>query len=151
MKKKIVLRSKVKTKQISPYLNQESGWGFRKGNPGRPRGAMNRENRPFVSLKQSFLDAFNDPRIGGTAGIVEWVTSARTPLQIWKRKKIFYSWIVRMLPRSLDVERGSPMDELLEKWKHATNEDILARAKQIANDVSGIDRTGNGAQEATTP
>ena len=123
------------------------GTGFKKGNPGRKKGIIPSANKPFVSLKHSFLDAFVDPRIGGTEGIIRWILDS--PRNEHKRRRTFYAWIVRMLPRTVDVEKDSNLDTMLEKWKVASNEELLNRARDVAKELSRVAGTGNGSSKET--
>ena len=134
----------MKNKDKNKYLDPTGGVKFKKGNPGRPVGALGK-NKPFVSLKHSFLDAFNDPRIGGTEGIIRWILDS--PRNEHKRRRTFYAWIVRMLPRTVDVEKDSNLDTMLEKWKTSTNEELLNRARDVAKELSRVAGTGNGSSE----
>jgi len=147
--KRIFLQCKEKMKenkkQISEYIDPIKKIGFRKGNPGKKPGTLSKPNKPFVSLKHSFLDAFNDPRIGGTEGVIRWVLES--PRHESKRRRIFYAWIVRMLPRTVDVEKDSNLDNMLEKWKASSNEELLSRARDVAKELSRVAGTGNGSSE----
>lgn len=73
---------------------------FAKGNPGKPVGAG---TRPFTSLKNAFLDAFNDERVGGVEGLVLWI------IEDSFHKRHFYQWITKMLPRTVDVQGVDPV------------------------------------------
>ncbi|NCC60038.1 MAG: hypothetical protein EOM12_03680 [Verrucomicrobiae bacterium] len=76
---------------------------FKKGNPGKPKGAIARINRPFSTLKQAFLDAFNDSRVGGVEGLVQWIIKDNN------NKRHFYQWITKMLPRTVDIQGVDPI------------------------------------------
>lgn len=57
---------------------------------GRPKGAKGK----FTSLRQSFLDAFE--QMGGTKALVQW---GRQP----QNKKDFYMMVCKMLPREMTI------------------------------------------------
>lgn len=82
-----------------PYFDKKRNC-FAKGNPGRPKGSG---TKPFISLKHSFLDAFNDPRIGGIEGMIEWV------LKKDDHRAQFYTWLTKMLPRTVDIQGVDPV------------------------------------------
>lgn len=106
---------------------------FKKGNPGRIAGIPNKCSRPFVSVKQSILEAFNDPRIGGTEGLIQWVT--KHP----RRREVFYGWIMRLLPKTIEMPSdtaNTALEELLNKYKELNAEDLRAKAQQLADEVS---------------
>lgn len=69
---------------------------FKKGREktgGRKKGIPNK----FTTLKQAFLDAFQDKRIGGKEGLVIVFSKS-------DQKKIeFFKLISKMLPSNLDV------------------------------------------------
>ena len=80
---------------------------FRKGEP-RPVNAGRRKGTPnkFTSIKQSFLDAFKDERVGGTEGLVLWVKKNE------RNRAMFYGWITKMLPSSItggEDDKGKPL------------------------------------------
>jgi hypothetical protein len=62
---------------------------FKPGNPGRPKGIPNK----FTSLKQSFLDAFE--QTGGTQGLIEWIE--KNP----RNRGEFYKMVTRLLPQDV--------------------------------------------------
>lgn len=95
---------RIKTKKKSRLAEYCDGdRKFKAGNPGRPKGIPNKANRPFTTLKQSFLDAYNDPQLGGTQGLVTWV------LKNDEHRRYFYAWITKMLPRTVDVGGLDPV------------------------------------------
>ncbi len=63
----------------------------RKTKGGRPKGSKNK----FTTLKQAFLDAFED--IGGAEELVKWG-------QQDKNKAQFYQMITKLLPREIQAE-----------------------------------------------
>jgi len=71
-------------------------------NSGRKEGVKNK----FTSIKQSFLDAFKDERVGGTEGLILWILDNK------RNRAMFYSWVTKMLPSSItggDDEKGKPL------------------------------------------
>jgi hypothetical protein len=77
------------------------GKPFKPGNPGRPKGAVNK----FTSLKDSFLDVFK--LLGGTQGLYEWAKSSK------RNQAMFYSWIIKMLPAGVALDK-TPDAEAIE-------------------------------------
>ncbi len=80
---------------------------FKEGEP-RPLNAGRKKGTPnkFTSIKQSFLDAFKDERVGGTEGLVLWILDNK------RNRAMFYSWVTKMLPSSItggDDEKGKPL------------------------------------------
>jgi len=127
---------KLKSNKIK--YQEKNDIRFRKGNPGKPKGCINKINRPFVSVKQSILDAFNDPRIGGTEGLIQWVEAN------YHRRKIFYNWIMRLLPKTVELptdSTNSALEELLNKYKELNANDLRQKAQQLADEVSRACRT----------
>ena len=62
------------------------------GNPsGRPKGSQNK----FTSLKEDFLNAYNDDRVGGIEGLIEWIIENK------RNKAMFYQWLTKMLPTNV--------------------------------------------------
>lgn len=59
--------------------------------PGRPTGSQNK----FTSLKQDFLNAYNDERVGGIEGLIEWIIEKK------QNKAMFYQWLTKMLPTNV--------------------------------------------------
>jgi len=70
---------------------------FLRGNrysKGRKKGSKDK----FTTLKQSFLDAFRDDRIGGTEGLTKVFSKNDI------RKIEFFKLISKMLPSNINVE-----------------------------------------------
>jgi hypothetical protein len=127
-------------KKAEDYVEKSNG-KFKAGNPGKPKGAKNKQTlaiekalaKPFVSVKHAILEAYNDPRIGGTEGLILWV------LEFPSRKKIFYNWIMRLLPKTLDIAEdpaNSALQQLLDKYKDLNAQDLRARAAELAAEVT---------------
>ena len=77
---------------------------FKRGNPGKPRGAKDK----FTNLKEEFLAAFYDKDgIGGAEGIKELMRNNK------RNKMIFLQMIAKMLPSNLDVEHSGQIDSKL--------------------------------------
>jgi len=67
---------------------------FKKGHPkkgGRKKGTPNK----FTTLRKSFLDAFQDKRIGGTEGLIQVFSKNDI------RKIDFFKLISKMLPTNI--------------------------------------------------
>jgi hypothetical protein len=65
---------------------------LKNGNPrcnGRPKGTPNK----FTTLKQSFLDAFE--QLGGTKGLVDWAKATQT------NRGTFYQMMTRLFPQEV--------------------------------------------------
>jgi hypothetical protein len=89
---------------------------FPKGKSANPRGRRKGSVNKFTTLKASFLEAFNDERIGGTEGLILWI------LKTDHNRGLFYQWITKMLPSQTDVDVKGTMtfkvsDEFLPKEK----------------------------------
>ena len=72
---------------------------FEKGKPrhpkaGRKKGTPNK----FTTLKQAFLDAFQDESIGGTKGMVDVFSKNDI------RKIEFFKLVAKMLPSNMSIE-----------------------------------------------
>ena len=97
-KKKVVIKpggkriGPVSVKGVQGFLPGNAGGGSRKGCPNK-----------FTSLKQAFLDAFNDHRVGGVEGLIKWI------IKTSDNRKNFYQWITRMLPRTVDLQGVDPV------------------------------------------
>jgi len=63
---------------------------------GRKKGSPNK----FTTLKQAFLDAFQDKRIGGTEGLTEVFSKNDI------RKIEFFKLISKMLPSNVGISGG---------------------------------------------
>jgi len=50
----------------------------------------------FTSIKQDFLDAYNDERIGGLEGLIAWVLESK------RNKAMFYQWVTKLLPSAVE-------------------------------------------------
>lgn len=139
---------KVKKSRRSIYLDPEflkkGKQRFKKGNPGGPVGKRGPHKKTienlkgFTSLKQSFIDAFNDERIGGTEGLVLWILERRT-----FRQEAFYNWIARMLPRSVDVNapEDSTLERVLKQYQELSASELKAKAASLATEVLRASRT----------
>ena len=83
---------------------------IKRGHPkkgGRKKGTPNK----FTTLKQLFLDAFQDEKIGGTKGLIE--VFSKTDM----RKIEFFKIISKMLPTDISLEGNLNIKwELSEKY-----------------------------------
>ncbi len=65
------------------------------GNPkGRPKGAKSKISESFY---QDALAAYNDERVGGREGLVQWVIASQ------RNRLVFYSWLAKTMPSNLQV------------------------------------------------
>ena len=71
----------------------ESG-KFTEGNSGRPKGAKNKLTN---NIKELVMNALNDDRVGGQEAFIDWIVENK------KNRMVFYGWLMKMLPSSLDV------------------------------------------------
>ena len=78
---------------------------FKRGHPkkgGKKRGTPNK----FTNIKQSFVDAFKDKRVGGTEGLVKWVNESK------RNRAMFYQLITKLFPTAItggDKEDSEPL------------------------------------------
>jgi len=73
---------------------------YQKGQSGNPKGKKKGTLNRFTTLKQAFLDTFED--LGGTDGM----TTAFKKTDFTKRD--FYKLISKMLPASIDMKVDVP-------------------------------------------
>lgn len=94
---------------------------------GRKPGSVSR----FTTLKSSFLNVYE--QLGGDQGLFNWI--AEDPRS---RMQIFYGWIVRMLPRAVDVDipQDSTLQNLLEKYKGLNPNDLRDRVAGLVAEVT---------------
>jgi hypothetical protein len=86
---------------VKNVKKRKIGKPFAPGNPGRPKGAVNK----FTSLKDSFIDVFK--MLGGTQGLCEWAKASK------HNQAVFYSWVVKMLPAGAMIDK-TPDAEAIE-------------------------------------
>jgi len=67
--------------------------GFKRGNPGRPKGAKDKIAR---SVKEDMEETIKG--LGGVKGIIEWAKKSNA-----NREKL-YNWYFSMLPKSVDAD-----------------------------------------------
>ncbi|MFW6132216.1 MAG: hypothetical protein ACOC5F_06440 [Candidatus Aminicenantaceae bacterium] len=65
---------------------------FKKGNPGRPKGAKDKVSR---TVKQNIEETFQ--RLGGIEGLVKWANKSN-----YNKEKV-YNWYFSMLPKNIDA------------------------------------------------
>jgi hypothetical protein len=99
--------------------NRRPGKPFKPGEGGRPKGAVNR----FTSLKQSFLDAFEET--GGTEGLKKWISENK------RNRANFYQMVTRLFPQ-----------EVAHSGEIKTNDPLIIRVIHIKGNDS--DNGGNG-------
>jgi len=80
---------------------------FTKGSSeaGRRVGSKNK----FTSIKQDFLDAYNDERIGGLEGLIAWVLESK------RNKAMFYQWVTKLLPSAVESDVRAEVRVIVEK------------------------------------
>ncbi len=75
-------------KRTKDYLDKSNR--FKRGNPGRPVGAKNKATQ---SIKQLFLDVFDEA--GGKGAFVTWMKKSD------RNRALFYGWMHKMLPANV--------------------------------------------------
>lgn len=109
-----------------------------KGNPqnlthagkGRKKGSKNK----FTTLKQSFLDAFQD--IGGTDTLSRWARKE-------KNKVEFYKLAAKMLPKDIEISGkggGAINFRNAEEYTDAELAAMIAAAQDAESDTSEEDK-----------
>ena len=80
---------------------------FTKGSSeaGRKEGSIGK----FTSIKQDFLDAYNDERIGGLEGLVSWILESK------RNRAMFYQWLTRLLPSAVEGDIKGDIKIIIEK------------------------------------
>jgi len=78
----------------SPYVKKipNKRPKFKKGNPGKPKGAKNRISR---TVRENIEETFQ--KLGGVEGLVKWANKSNS-----NREKV-YSWYFSMLPKNVDA------------------------------------------------
>jgi hypothetical protein len=69
---------------------------FKKGESGNPKGRAKGTKTKFTSLKESFIDGFNE--LGGTQGLIDWVKAKP------ENQGEFYKMITKLFPREIKAE-----------------------------------------------
>ena len=90
--------------------------GFKRGNPGRPKGAKDKVAR---SVKEDIEKTIEG--LGGVDGIIEWAKKSSG-----NREKL-YGWYFSMLPKNENVEHSGEVDnnlvlEIIEVRKDEAND-----------------------------
>ena len=67
--------------------------GFKRGNPGRPKGAKDKVAR---SVKENFDHTFEE--LGGSEGFVNWAKASK------RNTELFYQWYSKMLPSNVSIK-----------------------------------------------
>ena len=94
------------------------GMPFKPGEGGRPKGAVNK----FTSLKQSFLDAFE--QTGGTEGLKKWIIENK------RNRAMFYQMTTKLFPQ-----------EVSHSGEIKTNDPLVIKIVHVKGGDSG---NGNG-------
>jgi len=63
----------------------------------------------FTSIKQDYLDAYNDERIGGLEGLISWILESK------RNKAMFYQWITKLLPAAVEGDVRAEVRVIVEK------------------------------------
>lgn len=100
-----------------------------------------------ISIKKAFLQVFFDPRMGGAEGLAEWASSHPA------NRKLFYSWITKLLPRivDLDSDEGSSLQSLLAKYQGLNADDLEQKARDLAAEVGRSCRSKIRTGQAEAP
>ena len=98
---------------------------FKKGNKlakGRPRGAKSKLSESFY---QDCLAAYNNPRVGGLKGLIEWIASSQ------HNRVTFYGWLSKTMPSNLHLGNASSED--------GTDKEFVVRVIHVHDDEGGND------------
>ena len=98
---------------MSHVVKRDASGRYAKGHGGRKPGTPNKKTQ---TIRQAFLEAFNDGRLGGTEGLVKW---AMQP----EHREAFYHMLTRLIPRELSVELRDVRPVMIDR---VTPEDIEA-------------------------
>lgn len=79
-------------KKTSSQYTDKKHQKFKKGNPGRPKGA---KNKITLSAKENIEKAFE--KLGGVNGLIKWAGKSN-----YNMTKL-YDWYFSMLPRNVDA------------------------------------------------
>ena len=84
-----------KVHKENPYARIKKGESpkFKKGNPGRPKGAKDKVSR---TVKENIEETFQ--KLGGIKGLIEWANKSN-----YNKEKV-YSWYFSMLPKNVGVD-----------------------------------------------
>lgn len=70
---------------------------FEKGNPGKPKGAKSKLSESFY---QDCLAAYNDPRVGGLEGLINFIAANS------RNRMTFYAWLSKTIPNNVAMTGG---------------------------------------------
>lgn len=113
---------KIKLKKSSTSRTQQKStkagvFRFQKGNK---YGTLHKGvPAKFTTLKNSFIEVYE--MLGGTQGLYDWVNANRYG------RKHFYGWVVKLLPRELNVGDSSVAPNDLSNLKDNELDDIIAQ------------------------
>ena len=78
---------------------------FTKGKSGNPKGRkQGAKSRLSESFYQDCLAAYNDPRVGGLKGLIEWIASSQ------HNRITFYGWLSKTMPSNLQLGNAPNAD-----------------------------------------
>jgi hypothetical protein len=116
-------------------------YNFKKGKSGNPNGRPRNSKNKFTNIKLAFMDAFDT--MGGVNGLVAWATNKKRPTN----QSDFYRILASLLPKNVDL---GLQDELLEKYKEFTADELIAKSKELAGQIlhaSGAERNDKAQEE----
>ncbi len=91
--------------------------GFKRGNPGRPKGAKDKVARSVKEDMEKTIEG-----LGGVEGIIEWAKKSNA-----NREKL-YGWYFSMLPKNIDADVSGDLGITIERI--ITNENPNGQAKE---------------------
>ena len=105
---------------------------FKKGEGGRPKGAVNKLTGSF---KQAVLEAFNSKALDGVNGLIAWAAENRTD---------FYKIAARLIPAEVNLKPTGPRPLVIDRV--ATREQLLAAVTaQDADPMAEWDADDDGS------
>lgn len=117
-------------KKTSTQVDRNTNGKFAEGKSGNPGGMVVGTKKRADLVKQAFMESFD--RTGSTDGLVKWAKKA-------KNRGVYYRILASLLPKEVDI---TVPDELMEKYKDVSANEIKARIAELAARFGG----GTGAK-----
>ena len=130
-KKKINIPSKnkkIKTKPSTQDNHRNNKGQFTAGNSGNPYGPCKGYKKKTLEIRLAFMEAFD--KMGGVEGLVNWAKEKRNTTD-------FYRILAHLLPKDIDL---GVQDDLIEKYKEFTANELIKKSKELAESVLGLTR-----------
>jgi len=99
---------------------------FPKGHSGNPKGRKRGTVNKFTSLKQDFLSAYNDPRVGGVEGLITWLLESK------HNRAMFYNWLTKLLPANVGIDEDA--NEIIVHIKKTITDKIAGEVRESLDD-----------------